>query len=279
MKKIASINSTLFFLHNKEPFDTFIWLGKNFIQLAVCYKEHAKIEVLESYKTERGNVTRTDALDIFNTRIVKDASTVYVGLESRKNTLIPDALFQREMADNYLKELFTLEKEEVVSAQKIKPLACQSIYTIKKGTQKLLEDKIKNTVVFHAPSTLLIAYQQMIPPNKKLTSFVRLQDNEILISLFKDKKLQLHQTYDIHNLDDANYYYLNALDQLGLERKKMTLSIFGNHEQIEDFKITMEANLGLVKLINRLPTLQYTDEMFSHPAHHFFNLFSLVLCA
>lgn len=279
MKKIASINSTLFFLQNKELFDTFIWLGKNFIQLAVCYKEHAKIEVLESYKTERGNVTRTDALDVFNKRIVKDATTVYVGLESRKNTLIPDSLFQKEMAANYLKELFNLEKEEVVSTQKIKPLDCQSIYTIKEGTQKLLEDKIKKAVVFHAPSTLLIAYQQMIPPNKKLTSFVRLQDNEILISLFKDKKLQLHQAYDIQNLEDANYYYLNAVDQLGLKRKKMTLSVFGNHEQIEDFKITMEANLGLVKLINRLPTLQYTDEMFSHPAHHFFNLFSLVLCA
>lgn len=279
MKKIASINSTLFFLQNKEPFDTFIWLGKNFIQLAVSYKEHTKIEVLESYRSSVGNITRKDALEVFNTPIVKDAARVYVGLESRKNALIPASLFNKEMTVNYLKELFTIEKEEVVSSQKVKPLNCQSIYTIKEGTQKLLQNEIKQAEVYHAPSALLIAYQQMIHPNKKLTSFVRLQENEILISIFKDKKLQLHQAYDIQNLEDAYYYYLNAVDQLSLNRKEMTLSVFGNHEQIEDFKITMEANVGLVKLINRLPTLQYTDEMFSHPAHHFFNLFSLVLCA
>lgn len=279
MKKTTSINSTLFFIQNKNPFDTFIWLGKNYIQLAITDAEHTKIEVLESFKKEEGNITRSEAIEILKGRLVQGATQVYVGFESKKNTLIPTPLFDKNKLALYLKQLYTIENEEVIVSQKISSLNCHSIYTLKKGTQKLLLDEVPSAQFFHATSALLLAYQQMIRPNKKLNSFIRLQENEILITVFKENNLMLHQIYDIESMEDGYYYYLNVLKQLEMPREKMLLSLFGDHPQIEDFKRTLDANVDMVKLINRLPTLKYTDEVFSHPAHHFFNLFSLVLCA
>lgn len=278
MKKLVSINITQFLSSNSHPFDCYIWLGKNYLQLAITNKEHTKIEALESYRKDTGNITKSEALSIFNSQAVSNSEVVFVGLESKKSTLIPNTLFDKKNTIQFLNALFLVNSEETVAHQLIKPIDCQSVFTLKKGTADLLTSELPQSNVLHAPSALLIAYQQMITPNKEFISFVRLQEDEIYISIFKNKKLQLHQAYLIENLDDAYYYYLEALRQLDIARNKMTLSIFGNHKLIAKFEAVLSKNIEMVKYLNRLPTLQYTDEIFSHPAHHFFNLFALLLC-
>ncbi len=279
MRNIVSINTSKFFIKNNNPFDTFIWLGKNYLQIAITDKDHNKVEALESYLKDKGNLTRNEALEIFQGDLVKKAERLFVGLESKKHTLIPSTFYSPDKKASYLQELFLVEQEEVIASQTVKPIECQSVFTIKKGTKDLISSELDEAQIFHAPSALLIAYQQMVPPNKEYISFVRLQQDEIFVTIFRNKHLQLHQSYSIENLDDAYYYYLNALDQLSIPRTQMTLSIFGTHSHIEDFKNILAVNLEAVKYLNRLPTLQYTDEVFSHPAHHFFNLFALLLCA
>ena len=249
------------------------------MQYAIADKDHNKVEALEAYGKETGNITRNEALEIFQSKAIKDAQQVFVGLESKKNTLIPISLFNSEKSLEYINELFTLEQEETVATQPIKPVGCQSIFTLKKGTERLLNSEIEHCHIMHAPSALLIAYQQMVPPNKEFVSFVRLQQDEILITIFRDKQLQLHKAYSIENLNDAYFYYMDALNQLDADKNKMMLSIFGSHKDVDQFKNTLDSNIETVKYLNRLPTLQYTDEIFSHPAHHFFNLFALLLCA
>jgi hypothetical protein len=159
------------------------------------------------------------------------------------------------------------------------PNDCEVIYSLKRGTKKLIEQELDNVELFSADATLLIAYQQLLPPNKELQSFIRLMDNDILITIYKNKKLQLHQLYEIKNLDDALYFYLNALVTLGLNQKEIFASILGNHKDLEEYKSLLSRNIASVKFANRLPTLQYADEIFSYPSHSFFNLFALVLCA
>jgi len=279
LKNITSINTNRFVLKNTAPYHVFIWLGKNFIQLAVSNKEQAKIEALKTYHKEKGNITKREALEVFEQQIVKNAKHCYVGLESKKFTLVPTELFSSENKSDYLKSIYDIAKEETFSSQKITPVKAHSIFTLKKGTASLLEKEFKNCTILHAPSTLLIAYQQLVPPNKKNVSFARLQQNEILVTVFQKKKLLLHTSFPIENLEDALFQYFNAIKELGIDKKSISLNTLGNHAEMDRFNSIVGKNVENCKYVNRLPILQYNDEVFSHPTHHFFNLFSLVLCA
>ncbi len=279
MKNITSINTKRFALKNNVPYNAFIWLGKNFIQLAISKTENAKVEALQTYRKEKGNITKDEALEVFGLEIIKKAAHCYIGLESRKFTLIPIELYAQDQTETLLSKIYPIEAAETVASQKITPIKGNSIFTLKRGTKNLIENELKDHTIFHAPSSLLIAYQQLVPPNINIVSFARIQEDEILISVFQNKQLQLHTSFDIENIDDAIYAYFNSLEQLGLQKKNVTLNILGNHSQIDKFNALASANVASCKLVNRLPTLQYNEEIFNHPTHHFFNLFTLLLCA
>jgi len=279
LKNITSINSKRFSLKNSKPYDSFIWLGKNFIQLAVTNTEHSKVEVVKTFEKENGQINKTEAISVFNDSLVSKASRCFIGIESAEFTLIPNALFDEKNKEDYLKTIYTIDADKKVRAQKVIPIKATSVFSIKTGTETLLTSSLNKSTILHAPSALLVAYQQLIPPNKRYISFVRLQENEMLLSIFDTKKLLLHTTFTIESFDDSLYYYLNALNQLGIDRNKMSANLLGNHKDLEILLEKLLSNIESCKLINRLPTLQYDDAVFSQPTHHFFNLFSLMLCA
>jgi hypothetical protein len=279
LENITSINTNRFLLKNSDAYDAFIWLGKDYLQLAITDTEHNKIEAIKTFEKNDGNITQQEAQDLFRGELLKKARHCYIGLESKKFTLIPESLFSEKNLSDYLRPLFKLDPLDNVASQKIIPVNGYGVFTLKQGTESLLQRELKNVSILHAPSSLLIAYQQLVPPNKKNMSFVRLHKNEILVTVFQDKKLLLHTNFDIEKLDDAVYHYLNTLEQLSLDKKSVSLNILGNHSEIDNFNNIMTVNVEGSKFVNRLPTLQYDDAVFSHPTHHFFNLFALVLCA
>ena len=188
-------------------------------------------------------------------------------------------MYQNKNTETYLSAVHLIDPLETTETQDIIPVECQSIFTLKEGTKALLEKEISALKILHAPSALLVAYQQMLPPNKDVYSFLRVNENDLTVTLFKNKKLQLHQSYEIDNTHDALYHYLNALEVLKFDRKKTPATILGRHSKLEEIKTALTDNLESVRFAKRLPTLEFTDEIFSQPAHRFFNLFALVLCA
>ena len=266
-------------MKNTKPYDVFIWLGKNFIQLAVTNTEHSKVEVVKTFEKEDGQINKTEAVSVFNDSLVSKATHSFIGIESNEFTLIPNSLFEEKSKKDYLDTIYSIDADKKVRTQNIIPIKATSIFSIKTGTEILLTSSLNQSKILHAPSALLVAYQQLIPPNKRFISFIRLQENEMLLSIFDTKKLLLHTAFPVETIDDALYYYLNALEQLGIDRKKISASLLGNHPDLETLLQKLISNVESCKLVNRLPTLQYDDEVFSQPTHHFFNLFSLMLCA
>lgn len=278
MKNITSINTESFAAKKNIAYDAFIWLGKNFIQIAAASNDLSKVEAVKTFIKENGNITKSDAESVFKEKIIQNAKRNFIGLESKKYTYIPADLFNEDLKNDYLNSLYQIENTEAVDIQEIKAVKAYSAYTIKRGTQQLLNNTLNNLNVFHAPSALLIAYQQLLPPNKQYMSFVRLQQDEMLLTVFDNKKLLLHKTYNIDSIDDAVYYYFFVLQQLGIQSKKMYLNILGSHTGIEKFLDVCKPNVELAKFTNRLPTLQYNEAVFNYPTHDFFNLFALMLC-
>lgn len=280
LKSTASINTSQFFQNNTSRYKTFVWFGKKFIEIAVTDFDCKKIEVVQSFIKTNGNITHIEALKVFQMPAVKGAAEIFVGLESNKSTLVPAAFFEENQLNTYLKSIFHLEPSEAATQQKLSPIDSYSVFTIKKGTQKLLEDTMKDVTILHAPSSLLLAYQKFLPTtSSEFSTFIRCNRNDVTISLYKDKQLQLHQSYDIDQIEDALYYYLHALQVYNFNKAKTEATIFGHHSDIEKLKTLLTGNIESVKYSNRLPNFQYTEEISNEPTHQFFNLFALVLCA
>lgn len=279
MKKILAINTASFFAKNTAPFNAFIWLGKDFIQLAISNESKTHIQALETYKKETGNITGNEALEVFQNRLVKEASNIYVGLESKKFTLVPETLYTEEQGTQFIKTCYPIEADELVNSQNINSLGLQSIYTLKRGTEKLLNTELKNATIQHSATALLNAYAKQIQSNDKYVSFVRLQQDEILITIFKEKKLQLHKCYDIDNLEDACYQYLDVLKQLDIPQKQMALSISGSHSNIDFYKRLMNSNLKSATFTNSISEVTFSAELQQHTLYKHLNLFALLLCA
>ncbi len=279
MKKILSIQDTEFQLLDKQAFHTFIWLGKTFIEIAVSSVAHDNVLLLATYEKTSGNLNRKDVQDILDTVEIQKAEKVYIGLESNKFTLVPNDFFSPKDTLIYLQAIFELTDDEMCYAQNILPNNLQVVYSLRKGTNNMFLSLLKDSHFFHAPSCLLIAYQHFLPPNKEDRCFVRLNNDNILISFYEKGQLKLHNTFTVDKLDDAVFHTFNVLNECNVKDYQVKTFIHGKHHQLERFKTLLSRNIVNATYLNRLQSLQYTEGILSQPTHSFFNLFAMVLCA
>lgn len=155
----------------------------------------------------------------------------FVVLDCPKSSLVPAELYNDLYTDNYLRHLYTAEKEEIVK------------------TADIVEDKIK--MVFMAPEYLFYParskyYEAVIEPNcagylrksikhypNKLSVFF--DDKHIFIVHADGEKPLFFNSFKCESVDEAAYFILNYYQSFGIDYKALPVVLHGNaHAQLKE---------------------------------------------
>lgn len=274
-----SINSNVFLLKNDAAYLVTILLGKNILQIAVTDEEKKSVETLQEYFTSDKNLTKAQVQEILNTELIRSAKSVTIGLDSTKSVLVPDELYDSKSKASYIKPLFELEKREVYAQHEIIAVEATSVFSIKDTTFRLLQSVLPKASFKHSKTALIKAYSQQIMGNRTFSAFINSGEEKCWLTIFKGAKLLLHNEYEVESDLDVFYYAFNAIKQFGISRNQIGFQLSGEEESYESLiKLFKDQKID-ARMINRIPSLGYADQIYRQPSHRFYNLFALVLCA
>ncbi|MDA9593720.1 DUF3822 family protein [Flavobacteriaceae bacterium] len=145
---------------------------------------------------------------------------------NRLSSIVPKNLFEEKFSLEYLKYNAKLLKNDFSANDKIEEIEAINIYIPFVNVNNYLIEKFGAFNYYHY-STILIKKLIKIANHKKTSFFVNLQLNSIQILIFKNKKLQLYNNFEIKEKEDIIYFLLLSIEQNKIDNKKTKISLHG----------------------------------------------------
>jgi hypothetical protein len=205
----------------------------------------------------------------------KNYKAVYFSLVTHKSTLVPAELFDRRNIKQYFTFNHYLDEYEELHFNYIDKIDAYIIFAVPSDLTTLLVNKFPEIIFVHQNH---ITVTNIINRSEK-TKFklplinVNVNNTSFDISIFKDDKFHLLNSYIYNDYNDLIYYVMNTLNQFDIKLTKSYINFSG----------LVEYNSDLHKLISEFfPSHNFTklesEITFNFPdidEHLVFNLLNL----
>jgi hypothetical protein len=191
---------------------------------------------------EKGIAEKAESMVKEDLFLSKNYKAVYFSLITPKTTLVPAELFDRKDIKQYFTFNHYLDDYEELHFNYIKKIDAYIIYAIPSDLTTLLVNKFPEIIFVHQSH---ITVSNILERSEK-TKFklplinVNVNNKSFDISIFKDDKFQLLNSYVYNDYNDIIYYVMNTLNQFDIKLTKSYINFSG----------MVEADSDLHKLIN-----------------------------
>jgi hypothetical protein len=201
-----------------------------------------------------------------------------VAVQSRKNTLVPNELFEPKSLHEYFDWVTELEEKEILFYDPVKNLEANNIYSVHKKLYKKLNDIFPNPEIFSLNSVLLhnLLRENKGTRNKKMFAY----KEHTLLHLFyiENGKLIFSNSFTIETEEDFVYYILAVCEQLHINTGLLQLVLMGNIEPKDSFHELLTNYLEHIGFADFPKGIYIPQELQQIPAHRFHHLIALALC-
>jgi len=170
---------------------------------------------------------------------------------NRLSSIVPKNLFEERFSLEYLKYNAKLLKNDFAANDKIEEIGAINVYIPFVNVNNYLIEKFGAFNYYHY-STILIKKLIKIANHKKTSFFVNIQLDSIQILIFKNKKLQLYNNFEIKEKEDIIYFLLLSIEQNKIDNKKTKISLHGI--------IKNDTYLLLEKFISNLEIIDFSKK-------------------
>ncbi|MBE7169649.1 MAG: DUF3822 family protein [Williamsia sp.] len=190
-----------------------------------------------------------------------------------KNCLLPASLldinFHRPLLDMMHGDLY---KGAVIS-EKVPGWDLYNVFGLPGGLDELCKKSFANATMRHQTSAWLACL------NKQADGlYLLLSENEVGVTLLKEGKLQLVQSYPCHAFSDVVYCMLNIATQFGLDRETVPLYVAGMIAPEEALYQELFKYFALLQPVPFSADFKVSDHFGSVPAHYFSPLLKMSAC-
>jgi hypothetical protein len=207
-----------------------------------------------------------------NKRLKHGYKRVKVNWITKKSTLVPMALFEKEKKGDYLKFNCEINSDELVHLNHLKNIDAVVVYAI----PALVADKVKylfrNAFITHFSSTLLENLYIRYKNQSEVSLIIHMQATHFEIVIFKDKKLLLFNSYKQESTEDFMYYLLASCEQLKINTSELKLMLYGEIEKNSAVYDILKQYIKNISFGERTENYKYSYVMHSLPEHFYFNL-------
>lgn len=148
----------------------------------------------------------------------------HIWLTEERNILVPEQLYMKDYADEWIRKFHFLEKDEVLFNDDLKPaLDAQMVFPVQEKLKELLEMYMGDAKI----STLSkMALRTPAPSAENLIEIINLPKTALL-SLQENGKYILHQVCSYEKTEDILYKIAIILQEKDLRQDEINLTLFG----------------------------------------------------
>lgn len=198
-------------------------------------------------------------------------------IHTSRYTPVPFELYEDDQTEMLFYQNLPKQNNEVILCNILSKSNAVILFSIDKLTHQLLSDHFPKARFFASISPVIeyltIRCRQRRNETKEMFSVFHPGSVDILA--FAHQKLQLVNSFHASNMNDKNYYLLNAWKRLGMNQERDLLYLAGDTPQKEQTEF-------LEKFIPNTSVIGPRTEFGSIPASHIpdipFDILSLILC-
>ncbi len=166
-------------------------------------------------------------------------------VNSKNFSLLPEQLESVNLKKT-INELLPGEKEEEYAEGWIKSIKAKLIYQLPPGLAKTVHELVGECRLIH-PMQKLIGYQKRSSFNN--LALLYLDEKDLYLVLKKDGELVLSNYFRINHTNDAIYFLLTTIQQLGLSLKEVVVQTCGKASYLEHLSATLPKYFRQVSLL------------------------------
>lgn len=186
-------------------------------------------------------------------------------------TVIPEALYDNKLQEEYFSFLFKAEENQVLHTDKLDSLAL--IYPVDRIFFEEMSE-YPNFSVIHNQTVLLNSRENK--ENGPMI-YVTLQPKNVCIAVYSGNDLLLAQSYRIAGSIDVVYHISNVVQRLKLP-ETVELCLTGTNEWTGEVLEKLQNRFDQTRWLQRPEGCQFPGGIDQYPAHYFYHLVSLALC-
>lgn len=205
--------------------------------------------------------------------------SVYLMIQNRFSTLIPQPLFSEENKNLYLGFNQPFQENSRIVYDTLKNNEAVNVYYIPNLIVEKAKDFWPNVNILHFSTALIeslsINFKNQVDSN---TLFVNLRKDCFDIVYFKENKLHYYNSFVYHTKEDFIYFLLITIEQLGLNPEDISLILCGDINKTDDFYQMVHQYIKNYSFISRNDNFGYSYIMDELQYHQYFTLFNAIQC-
>lgn len=199
--------------------------------------------------------------------------------ESPVSTLVPEALFQKEHCNDYLKFNHHLDPSQKIKHDYLPLLDAENIWAIPQNVFDLLSGAFPTAKIYHHASALI---ETILLQNKNQGAdesvFVNVRKNWFDIVVLKGNNLLLYNAFKYRTKEDFIYFLIYVLEQLSLNPEEIDVTLMGEILRISSvYEITYKY-VRKINFVQRHNNYQFSYIFDDFPEHFYYNLINLQQC-
>jgi uncharacterized protein DUF3822 len=258
-----------------------IEVGEKVFSFVIYNKEHHRFVGLRQY-----NLDFTPGKNILESLLeittgdellqipYKEAFVIYNYTDSN---FLPAKHFHIELNQPVTELVYGNARKGLMLSEKVNGWDMYNIYRVPREIHALLQRKFAAGNYWHYYTLLLSDGQVKTSPETHFIKMVMGAD-QFLVVVFKDKAIQLLQSYSYQTPDDVSYYLLSICNRFQISQEKVTLIVSGLLD--EQSRLYQELLKYFLQVQwDQLPDNVSLDAVFSpFPSHYFSPLLKMALC-
>lgn len=269
--------------NNTSDYDLFLQItrdGLKYLILENASKTFIGIEEFRFNETQSDDSIIEPIQEILTTNPTLQHSfrTFDVTYINNRSTLIPNAVFQKNKIAEYHQFNFDKLEEDNYYTDQLISLNANNIYTIPDFIIDAFSS-IKEVTFKHFSSALIEASLLHAKTTKTpLLINVNVLPSEFQISIIKNQKLELYNSFTYQTNEDFIYYLLFALQQLNINNEDVTIRLLGEIEKESPLYHLISQYIKKITFGTRPSNLKYSSIFKEIPPHAHHSLFNQFLC-
>jgi hypothetical protein len=211
-----------------------------------------------------------------NNFLLKPFRKVMVSYMNAMATLIPNALFQSEEKENYLRFNQEIPNEVRIAYEDVNRCDAKLVYAVPDSIKIKIDQLFPSHKSKHYISVLLESVFSLQKNNSK-TIYLHVHETHFDLIIL-EQQLEFFNTYHYQSADDILYFVMAAYQQSQSDVEKVELKLIGQIELLSDLHQLLQTYIRKVEAIVPPHRPFKTGPFVSLPEHFYFTAFSRLFC-
>lgn len=195
-----------------------------------------------------------------------------------QTTMVPAALYDPALKNEYFTLNYTLDEGHVVSNNHIEEPDSFLLFDVRKELLDLLVTAFPEASLSHQVRPLLHGAFTRARSVRERFIQINIEDTYFNLVVIEERKLRFFNTFRFRNSSDILYYLMHTFEQLGIKGDE-PVWVSGNIEINDDLHISLSKYVKTIKFAEPSGSFSLSYIFDTIGIHRYINLFNIASCA